>query len=87
MSEFGLPFWAPFWGTFLAHFGSHFGVHFGALEIQLDAFGIPGGHHFGVKWWIHQKTVPGPPFRQKNLNLYGEKLKSKSHASKTGDRE
>ena len=63
MSEFELPFWVPFW----LHFGGHFGVHFGALEIQLDAFGIPEGHHFEVKWWIHQKTVPGPPLCHKTL--------------------
>jgi len=52
--------------------GFHFGLHFVGfilesilsstwepLKIQLDAFGIPGGHHLGVKWWVHQKTVRG----------------------------
>jgi len=32
------------------------------------------GTQNGVKWWIHQKTVPEPPFHKKNMSFYGEKV-------------
>ena len=72
MSEFGLPFWGPFWDTFWGHFGVPFWRPFWSLRNILIQNGVKMGTQNGVKWWIHQKTVPEPPFHKKTSVFMGK---------------